>query len=345
MITAPFNTPRRVASALLALCVLVPSASVHAAYLQKHVSARTYVALNYKKSASQNNTHPWHNFNRAVTVPAGQRRWIVSKLVLTNVNALRGVEVSPTVYCYPAGVTPGPKGEGFVKALVSGRNSYAGNRPPIYTRGIIEAPASGPLTCHFGMFLKHHTSNYKDGNGTATVGTGSYISDQYATLSLGSNATVLPSAVLNTTTTYVRSGIYTAPANARRVHARGDFAATNCYSNRQKQCLDPSARILKGVQTSLVGWQMSLHQLNRDGSVCQTRTSPLAGRLVNNVIHHEDFVADQVNMPVSAACTSRNFQAVLRLTANVNHNSWVLEANNQTRVDVIGTTSNVTDPD
>lgn len=334
-----------VTSMMVLLCVLIPAASADAALVKHHVSARTYAALNNKNSAGKTIVHPWHNFNRAITVPAGQRRWIVSKLVLTNVNALRGVEVSPTVYCYAPGVTPGPSGQGFIAALVSGRNAYANSRPPIYTRGIVEAPASYPLICYFGMVLKHHTSNFKDGHGTATVGGASYVSDQYGALWLGSNSTVLKSAVLNNNTYYLRSGIYTAPDDARRVHARGDFAATNCYSNRQKQCLNPSARILKGVQTSLVKWQITLNQLNADNSVCRSRTSPLTGRVVNNAIHHDDFVADQVNMPVASECSTRTFQAILRLIADVGQNSWVIEANNQTRVDVIGTTSNVVDPE
>ncbi|GAA2808569.1 hypothetical protein [Crossiella cryophila] len=274
-------------------------------------------------STQPSGTDPKDKVNRPlgaqVTIPAGQTRYLNSKLTVDNVREIS--EVSHLVLCR----RPGQPAE--VARLISGQNVLTGGATSLLTRGFVTAPADSLLHCEvYGQFV-NHTANQP---GRLEVMPSSYIQDMH-----GPTAAVrqtFNAKVLVNTKARVNSVSFTAPAGATAVQAISDLNVTVCYGEDEEGERKLCKRSLKARmdgRSSLVGTQLVMEQLAADGSVCKTTTNgDLAGVNVTTTIHHFKINKYLINVPIVANC-SRDFVFYTRVTANSGSNSFVVEGNNQ----------------
>ena len=251
-----------------------------------------------------------------ITIPAGQTDYLSSKLNVTGAGEV--TEVSHMIYCRRPGQTTN------AAQLVTGQNVLASTSITLLTRGFVTAPADSSLSCAVYAQFVNHAANV---SGHITVLSSSYLQDVYG--AIGSVKQTFNGKVLVNTSYSANIVSYTAPAGVTAIQAIGDINVTVCYGTDNSLCQRSSGARMSGTR-SLVGTQLVANQLNADGSVCQTTTNgALAGVYVTTTIHHYKINTWLTSIPVSAACSSRNFTVYTRVTANSGYNSFVIEANNQ----------------
>ncbi|OXM60915.1 hypothetical protein [Amycolatopsis vastitatis] len=253
----------------------------------------------------------------AITVAAGQTHYLSSKLNLSGAEEV--TEVSHLVYCRRPGQTTN------VAQLVTGQNVLTGASTTLLTRGFVTAPTDSSLTCAvYAQFVNHHANVA----GRVTVLSSSYLQDVYGAVSSVSQTFNGKTLVNSSLSANIVN--YTAPAGATSVQAIGDLNITVCYGpDDNGLCVHSAGARMDGAD-SLVGTQLVANQLDQDGSVCHTTTNgALAGVYVTSTVHHFKINTWITDVPVLATCTSRNFVVYTRVTANAAHNSFVVEANNQ----------------
>ena len=253
----------------------------------------------------------------AITVPAGQTDYLSSKLNVTGSGEV--TEVSHMIYCRRPGQTTN------AAQLVTGQNVLTGASITLLTRGFVTAPADSALTCAvYAQFVNHHANVA----GHITVLSSSYLQDVYGAIS--SVKQTFNGKTLVNSTLSANIVNYTAPAGVASIQAIGDLNVTVCYGAADNGLCVHSAGARMGGSDSLVGTQLVANQLNADGSVCHTTTNGgLVGVYVTSTIHHFKINTWLTDIPVLATCSSRNFVVYTRVTANAAHNSFVVEANNQ----------------
>ncbi|NUR50759.1 MAG: hypothetical protein HOV71_21735 [Hamadaea sp.] len=268
------------------------------------------------QATSTNGTPVFHDLGARITVPAGTTKYLSSKLIVSQATVV--TETSHLVYCRQAGSTT------LVDRLVSGQNVLTGTTTTILTRGMITAPASGNLTCSLeAIFIDHSAST---GTRTIRVEASTYLEDVFGVLA-ASAQTYQPSRVRVDSGYYAAPVTFTAPAGVTSIQAIGDVNVTTCYGTRP-ETLCVGGRLTGGY--AYVGTQLVVHQLNQDGSVCNTTTNgALAGVTVSNTVHHFKINTWHTAVPVLAGCTSRTFSASTRVTANAGAESIIVEANHQ----------------
>ncbi|MET7989634.1 hypothetical protein ABZU76_01875 [Amycolatopsis sp. NPDC005232] len=251
----------------------------------------------------------------AVTVPAGETRYVSSKLNVDD--AAQVTEVSHLVYCRRPGQTVN------AAQLVSGQNVLANTATTLLTRGFVTAPADSALTCAVYAQFVNHAANV---SGHISVLASSYLQDvdgPIAAVKQTFNGKVL----VNSSAT-ANSVSFTAPAGAKVVQAIGDVNITVCYNADNGLCQRSAGARMDGAN-SLVGTQLVVNQLDVNGNPCNTTTNgPLAGVTVTNTVHHFKINTWVTNVPIVATC-SRDFVVYTRVTANAAHNSFLIEANNE----------------
>ncbi|WP_326567160.1 hypothetical protein VSH64_35735 [Amycolatopsis rhabdoformis] len=251
----------------------------------------------------------------AITVPAGQTRYLSSKLNVDD--AAQVTEVSHLIYCRRPNTTAN------VAQLVSGQNVLANTATTLLTRGFVTAPADSALTCALYAQFVNHAANVA---GHLSVLGSSYLQDVYGPIT-AVKQTFNTKILVNSTAT-ANTVSFTAPAGAISVQAIGDLNITVCYGADNGLCQrSQGARMSAG--DSLVGTQLVVNQLNAAGQVCHTSTNgALAGTTVTSTVHHYKINTWLTNVPVQPNC-SRDFVVYTRVTANAAHNSFLIEANNQ----------------
>lgn len=282
-------------------------------------STRVYAAAagTYTVQPTSTNDNPIvRDLGARITVPAGTTKYLSSKLIVSNATVV--TETSHLVYC-TQGTSPT-----LVDRLVSGQNVLAGTTTQILTRGMIKAPTTGALTCALkAIFIDHSGSS---GAQSIRVETSTYVEDVFDTLT--SSAQTYQSARTRVDSSYYAAPVtFTAPAGVTSIQAIGDVNVTTCYgTNPEPLCV--GGRLTGGH--AYVGTQLVVNQLNTGGAVCRTTTNgPLAGVTVSNTVHHFKINTWHTAVPVDPACTSRNFQASTRVTANAGAESIIVEANHQ----------------
>ncbi|QRP45958.1 hypothetical protein [Amycolatopsis sp. FDAARGOS 1241] len=251
----------------------------------------------------------------AVTIPAGQTHYLSSKLTVDA--AAQVTEVSHLVYCRRPGQTTN------AAQLVSGQNVLAGTATTLLTRGFVTAPADSALTCAVYAQFVNHAANTA---GHLTVLGSSYLQDVFGPIS-AVKQTFNGKVLVNTAAT-ANAVTFTAPVGATTVQAIGDLNITVCYGADNGLCQRSAGARMSG-SNSLVGTQLVVNQLDTSGNVCHTTTNgPLAGVTVTSTVHHFKINTWLTDVPVLASC-SRTFVAYTRVTANPVHNSFLIEANNQ----------------
>ncbi|MGO1050236.1 hypothetical protein [Crossiella sp. CA198] len=254
-----------------------------------------------------------------VTIPAGQTRYLNSRLTVDDVDEIS--EVSHLVLCRRPGQTTN------AARLVSGQNVLANTATTLITRGFVTAPADSLLHCEVYAQFVNHTA---DRPGHLEVMPSSYLQDVH-----GATTAVRQTfngKVLVNTSVRANPVSFTAPAGATAVQAISDLNVTVCYGKDETDEGDLCKRSLKARmdgRSSLVGTQLVMEQLAADGSACKTTTNgDLAGVNVTTTIHHFKINKYLINVPIVPNC-SRDFVFYTRATANSGSNSFVIEANNQ----------------
>lgn len=251
-----------------------------------------------------------------IVVPAGATRYLSSKLYVDD--AAEVTETSHMVYCKRPGQSA------VAAQLVSGQNVLVNAPTTMLTRGFVTAPVDAALNCSvYAQFVNHHA----DSRGSIRVLAASYLQDVYGDLTAVAqtfNGAALVNSSYNANIVH-----FTAPAAATAVQAIGDVSVTVCYGLDKGLC-DRSLGARMEGRSAFVGTQLVVNQLRGDRSVCRTTTNgPLAGVSVTTGVHHFRINTWLTNVPVDTACGSRDFVAYTRTTANANHNSFKIEANNQ----------------
>jgi hypothetical protein len=251
-----------------------------------------------------------------ITVPAGQTHYLSSKLNVTGADEV--TEVSHMIYCRRPGQTTN------AAQLVTGQNVLASGGVSVLTRGFVTAPADSALSCAvYSQFVNHHAPV----TGSITVLSSSYLQDVYGAIS--SVKQTFNGKVLVNSSLSANSTTFTAPAGATTIQAIGDVNITVCYNVNNGLCQRSAGARMDGTN-SLVGTQLVASQLNANGSVCHVTTNgALAGVTVTSTIHHFKINTWITSVPVLASCSSRDFVVYTRVTANASHNSFLVEANNQ----------------
>ncbi|MEV6965150.1 hypothetical protein AB0M47_08520 [Hamadaea sp. NPDC051192] len=265
---------------------------------------------------STNGTPVFHDLGARITVPAGTTKYLSSKLIVSAATVV--TETSHLVYCRLPGATA------LTDRLVSGQNVLAGTTTTILTRGMITAPASGDLTCSLeAIFIDHSATS---GAQSIRVEASTYVEDVFGVLP-ASAQTYQPARTRVDSGYYAAPVTFTAPAGVTSIQAIGDVNVTTCYGTKP-EALCVGGRLTGGF--AYVGTQLVVHQLNQDGSVCNTTTNgALAGVTVSNTVHHFKINTWHTAVPVLASCSSRTFSASTRVTANAGAESIVVEANHQ----------------
>ena len=306
----------RFALALVLPAVLLPNAHADATASALRVYATA--AGTHTVQPTETNDNPIvRDLGARITVPAGTTKYLSSKLIVSRATVV--TETSHLVYC-TQGSSPT-----LVDRLVSGQNVLANTTTTILTRGMITAPATGALTCALtAIFIDHSGSDDPE---SIRVESSTYVEDVFGELT--ASAQRYQSPVTRVDTSYYAAPVtFTAPAGVSSIQAIGDVNVTTCYgSNPEPLCV--------GGRTTgnhaYVGTQLVVHQLNANGTVCATTyNGDLQGVTVTNTVHHFKINTWHTSVPVSAACTSRNFQASTRVTANAAAESVLVEANHQT---------------
>jgi hypothetical protein len=310
---------RSLAALLLAVSASITGSVLVAASPAAASALRVYTSVPGTYSVqptSTNDTPIVRDLGAQIVVPAGTTKYLSSKLVVSQATVV--AETSHLVYCTQAGSTT------LVDRLVSGQNVLAGTSTTILTRGMITAPASGDLTCALkAIFIDHSGSS---GTLSIHVDSSTYLEDVFGLLT-ASAQTYQPVRTRVDTGYYAATVTFTAPAGVTSIQAIGDVNVTTCYGT------DPEPLCVGGRTAgtyAYVGTQLVVHQLNEDGSVCNTTTNgPLAGVTVTNTVHHFKINTWNTSVPVVTTCTSRNFQASTRVTASSGAESVIVEANHQ----------------
>ncbi len=254
----------------------------------------------------------------AVTVAAGTTRLISSTLVLGSAGEL--TFVAHQVFCYL------PRSSTVVQDLHTGQNVARASTVTLLARGLVTAPASGPLTCRVYAVFVNHTSTRA--YGTITV---LRVTLQGLTASIRSWAQTWQTTKPLVNTSYRAAPVsFTPPANARSIQAIGDVNVTVCYaSDTTGLCAGPGAR--RARTFGYVGTQLTVQQLQSNGRVCRSFASgPLVGTVVTSTIHHRKSNSAIANIPVTSSCTSRRFIAYTRVTANHAANSFLIDPHHAT---------------
>ncbi|MEV0272268.1 hypothetical protein AB0H43_26115 [Hamadaea sp. NPDC050747] len=313
------SRPLRSAPALLAALVCAAACIVITASPASASALRVYTGAPgvYTVQPTSTNDHPIvHDLDAGIVVPAGTTKYLSSKLIVSQASVV--TETSHLVYCTQAGSST------LVDRLVSGQNVLAGASTTILTRGMITAPSSGNLTCALkAIFIDHSGSSDPE---SIRVESSTYVEDVFGVLA-ASAQTYQPTRTRVDTGYYAASVTFTAPAGVTSIQAIGDVNVTTCYGSSPEP-LCAGGRLTGGY--AYVGTQLVVNQLNSNGSVCVTTTNgDLAGVTVTNTVHHFKINTWHTSVPVSAACTSRDFQASTRVTANTGAESIIVEANHQ----------------
>jgi len=257
-----------------------------------------------------------HDLGGQVVVPAGSTRYLSSKLYVDGASEV--TEVSHMVYCGK------PGGTALAAQLVSGRNVLANTAGAMLTRGFVTAPADTALNCAVYSQFVNHAANVPS---RIRVLASSYLQD--VDDDIGAVTQTFNGAVLVNTSAHANTVAFTAPASATAVQAIGDISVTVCYGADRGLCSRSNGARMDGSR-SYVGTQLVVDQLRGDGSVCRTTTNgPLTGTTVTNTIHHYRINTWLTNVPIDTSCGSRDFVSYTRTTANAEHNSFKIEANNQ----------------
>ena len=301
------------AGAFLAAAVVVSPSAAAASELRVY----TTVPGGYTVQPTSTNDHPVvRDLGARITVPAGTTKYLSSKLVVSQATVV--TETSHLIYCTQGASTT------LVDRLVSGQNVLANTSTTILTRGMIKAPSTGDLTCALkAIFIDHSGSPDPE---SIRVDSSTYIEDVFGVLA-ASAQTYQSSRTRVDTSYYAATVTFTAPAGVTSIQAIGDVNVTTCYgSSPESLCV--GGRTIGGY--AYVGTQLVVSQLNANGSVCATTTNgALAGVTVTNTVHHFKINTWHTSVPVSTACSSRNFQASTRVTANSGAESILIESNHQ----------------
>jgi hypothetical protein len=305
----------RFALALVLAAVLLPPAPAGAATSALRVYT-TAAGTHTVQPTSTNDNPIVRDLGARITVPAGTTKYLSSKLIVSRATVV--TETSHLVYCTQGTATT------LVDRLVSGQNVLAGTTTTILTRGMITAPATGALTCALkAIFIDHSGSPDPE---SIRVESSTYVEDVFGELT--ASAQRYQSARTRVDSGYYAAPItFTAPAGVTSIQAIGDVNVTTCYgTNPEPLCV--GGRTSGGY--AYVGTQLVVHQLNASGAVCRTTNNgALKGVTVTNTVHHFKINTWITEVPVSSACSSRNFQASTRVTANAAAESVIVEANHQ----------------
>ena len=252
-----------------------------------------------------------------VTVNAGTTMLINSFLVVGLAGELTAV--SNVVYCRRPGSST------IAERIVTGQNVARGTKITLLTRGLVTAPAGNALNCRsYALFINHVSTRVF---GTISVLPGTRL--QVLARIRSSAQTWQPGQVLVSSSYSTPSVRFTAAAGASSIQSFGDVNVTVCYDgNTGGICAGAGSRRTRTF--GYVGTQFSVRQLNANGTVCRTFVNhPLAGTVLTSEIHHLKINQSIVNIPITRSCTSRQFIASVRVTANRSANSVVVEANHQ----------------
>jgi hypothetical protein len=123
---------------------------------------------------------------------------------------------------------------------------------------------------------------------------------------------------------------FTPDEEANTIQAFGDVNVTVCYYGSTGTCLGAGSR--RSTTRAYVGTQLVVNQLQSDGTVCSTFVNgPALGTSITSTIHHYKINTSITDIPVSSSCTSRTFQASVRVTASAGYNSIIVEPNHQSQ--------------
>jgi hypothetical protein len=262
----------------------------------------------------------------SITVPAGDTFYLSSKVVVDSAEEV--TEVSAMILCAAPGVDP--TGNNIANATaraVSGQNVLTGSSATtVLTRGLFTAPPDSALVCGLYAALVNHVA---DTAGHIYVGANTYLQNVRGNLSWYQQKWQPTRVLDDTSVNAATSALFTAPADAASFDVIGDVNVTTCPSYYTKAPCDVAARTT--YPDAYVGTQLVVQQFNADGSTCGAawNNGPLAGTSVPNQVHHYK-INTWGTVPVSSSCTARHFRIWIRVTANVAHNSFVIEDNNET---------------
>lgn len=302
------------ASAVMLAAVVLPVGGANATSTVVPISAPGTYTTDPSSTPSGGKTT--RDLGGQIVVPAGSTRYLSSKLHVADANEV--TEVSHMVYCKKPGETA------VFAQLVSGQNVLANTAAAMLTRGFVTAPADSALNCGvYSQFVNHAA----DEPSRIRVLAASYLQDVDDEIT--AVAQTFNRAVLVNTSAHANTVSFTAPASATAVQAIGDVSITVCYGADRGLCSRAAGAQMDGSR-SYVGTQLVVNQLRADGSVCRTTTNgPLKGTTVTNTIHHYRINTWLTNVPVDTSCGARDFVSYTRTTANAEHNSFKIEANNQ----------------
>jgi hypothetical protein len=301
------------AGALLIAAVVSLPAAAAASALRVYTSVPGLYTV---QPTSTNGNPVVRDLGARITVRAGTTKYLSSKLIVSQATVV--TETSHLVYCTQGTSTT------LIARLVSGQNVLANTSTTILTRGMITAPSTGDLTCALkAIFIDHSGSSDPE---SIRVESSTYLEDVFGVIA-ASAQTYQSSRTRVDTSYYAAPVTFTAPAGVTSIQAIGDVNVTTCYGT-SPESLCVGGRTTGGY--AYVGTQLVVNQLNSNGSVCVTTTNgALAGVTVTNTVHHFKINTWHTSVPVSSACSSRNFQASTRVTANSGAESIIVEANHQ----------------
>jgi hypothetical protein len=164
------------------------------------------------------------------------------------------------------------------------------------------APADGVYDCALDTIFNSRTG------GRIYVVAGSAISDAYGPLRAAAQAFTPSKVVVSSSANTAVIDSYTVPDDVSSIDAIGDVNVTNCYGG-YGNCPD-----IRTTNSSLMASQLVVNQLNSDGSVCLQSTdavvqsAPIATTTRTIKSYHR-----RSGIAVSSACSSRDFQAYIRV--------------------------------
>jgi len=329
---------RTVAAFLIVLgnVVVLPliTASPASATTTAYAATKTWTT---DKSSTPSATKTTDELLISVTIPAGQSRYISSKLVVDK--SLPNVtEVSAIINCRLSDLTEAARS-------VSGQNVLSGVTTTILTRGFFTAPASSAYTCWLDAQFVNHSA---DSPGSIeVVGSGStYIQDVEGNVPWYSQTWQSTKTRVDTSDQAAASGIIEVPASTMAtvmssgLNVIGDENVTVCYNttNEEAECLaPPGAR--QSAALALVGVQLVVQQYADPAGLVacgpQWTNGGLIGYTVSTTVHHYKINTSGTMPPssINPLCEVAGagyFEMWLRTTANANDNSFVIENNNET---------------
>jgi hypothetical protein len=99
---------------------------------------------------------------------------------------------------------------------------------------------------------------------------------------------------------------WTAPAGATTADASATVMVTSCYHGTGS-CPSSHWGAENDKSPAVVNSFLGLSQLNADGSVCTSRTTPGLPSIITGEAHHYPINYYLPNVPISSNCTSRRF--------------------------------------